>query len=42
MKTVNFDISLAKAIVSGARKGVIKTKEGNTVRLLYYEERRKK
>jgi len=37
MKTVNFDISLAKAIVSGARKGVIKTKEGNTVRLLYIE-----
>ena len=37
MKTVNFDISLAKAIVSGARKGVIKTREGNTVKLLYIE-----
>ena len=37
MMTVNFDISLAKAIASGARKGVIKTKEGNTVKLLYIE-----
>lgn len=37
MITVNFDISLAKAIVSGARKGIIKTKGGNTVKLLYIE-----
>lgn len=37
MITVNFDISLAKAIVSGARNGVIKTKGGNTVKLLYIE-----
>lgn len=37
MITVDFDISLAKAIVSGARKGIIKTKGGNTVKLLYIE-----
>ena len=37
MMTVNFDISLAKAIMSGARKGIIKTREGNTVKLLYIE-----
>ena len=37
MKTVNFDISLAKAILSGARNGVIKTRGGNTVKLLYIE-----
>lgn len=37
MITVNFDISLAKAIVSGARNGIIKTKGGNTVKLLYIE-----
>lgn len=37
MITVNFDISLAKAIASGARKGIIKTKGGNIVKLLYIE-----
>ena len=37
MITVNFDISLAKAIMSGAREGIIKTKGGNTVKLLYIE-----
>ena len=37
MITVDFDISLAKAIVSGARNGIIKTKGGNTVKLLYIE-----
>ena len=37
MITVNFDISLAKAIVSGARNGIIKTKGGNIVKLLYIE-----
>ena len=37
MITVDFDISLAKAILSGARNGVIKTRGGNTVKLLYIE-----
>ena len=37
MITVDFDISLAKAIMSGARNGIIKTRGGNTVKLLYIE-----